>query len=90
MSIEVRPCNSVDELRAALTPIWHYFGRPPADEQVANFARVLTPQRAHAAWEDGQVVGGCGSYGLDLTVPGGRVRAAGGPPGGAPPRLALR
>src|SRR2546421_448113 len=34
----------------------------------------------HAAWEDGAAVGGAGAFPFELTVPGGRVRAAGGVP----------
>ena len=77
MHIEVRPSSSIDDLRMALSPIWHYFGRPPQEEQVASFARLMTPQRAHAAWEGGQVVGGAGAFPFEVTVPGGQVRAAG-------------
>jgi predicted acetyltransferase len=77
MSIEVRACASTDELRGALLPIWHYSGVAPPSEQLASFARVLAPHRAYGAWDQGRIVGGAGALALDLTVPGGRVRAAG-------------
>lgn len=77
MSIEVRACASRDELRGALLPISHYFGSALPDEQLASFARVLAPPRACCAWDGSQIIGGAGALALDLTVPGGRVRAAG-------------
>ena len=46
------PCSSAEELREAIGPIWHYFGRStPTD--------------------------GAGAFPSELTVPGGRVPAAG-------------
>ncbi len=78
LKIEVRSCASAEELRLALTPISHYFGRSaPADNQLELLARVLPAERVHAAWEDGRAVGGAGSFPFQLTVPGGRVAAAG-------------
>jgi predicted acetyltransferase len=76
-SVEVRPCASTEELRDALLPIWHYWGSAPTDERFASFARVLAPHRAYGAWDRGQIVGGSAALALDLTVPGGRVPAAG-------------
>lgn len=78
MGYEVRVCASALEFREAVRPIWHYFGRSaPADDQVGRLARVLPIERVHAAWEGGRAVGGAGSFPFELTVPGGRVRAAG-------------
>jgi predicted acetyltransferase len=77
MSVEVRPCASADELRDALVPIWHYFWPAPPDERFASIAGVLAPHRAYGAWDQGRIVGGSGALPLDLTVPGGRVPAAG-------------
>jgi predicted acetyltransferase len=77
MTVEIRPASSTDELLMTLSPIWHYFGRPPSDEQLASFDRIMTPRRAHAAWEGGNVVGGSGAFPFELSVPGGKVRAAG-------------
>src|SRR5262245_49535469 len=65
-------------MRAAVSPIWHYFGRSkPTDEQIDSLARVLPPERVHAAWDGASVVGGAGAFPFELTVPGGRVRAGG-------------
>jgi predicted acetyltransferase len=77
MSVEVRPCSSTEELREALSPIWHFFGGGPTDESAARFSHVLPPERMLAARLDGQVVGGGGAFPFELTVPGGRVRAGG-------------
>jgi predicted acetyltransferase len=76
-SVEVRPCASTDELRDTLLPIWHYWGSAPTDERLASFLRVLAPHRAYGAWDRGRIVGGSAALALDLTVPGGRVQAAG-------------
>src|SRR5207253_986469 len=52
-------------------------GSAPSADAVENLSRLLTPGRLHAAFEDGRAVGGAGSFPFELTVPGGRVRAAG-------------
>jgi predicted acetyltransferase len=78
MSWHVRPCASADELRAAAAPIWHYFGRSaPSAEQLDALGRLLPPERMHAVWDEGRVVGGAGAHLFALTVPGARVPAAG-------------
>src|SRR5207244_9203007 len=78
VSWKVRMCASGEELRAALGPIWHYFGRSaPNEDQFERLACVLPAERVHAAWEGGRAVGGAGAFPFTLTVPGGRVRAAG-------------
>ena len=78
MAIEVRHCTSPDQFRHAITPITTYFGRASPDEGHADrLMRVLPAERVYAAWDGDRVVGGLGSYPLRLTVPGGRVPAAG-------------
>lgn len=78
MEVEIRACASPEEARQATTPLMHYFGRSaPNDDQVERLARILPAERVYAAWEDGQAVGGLAAYPLHLTVPGGRVPAAG-------------
>ena len=74
--VEVRPCRP-EEFSAGLSPIFHYFGRAPTEEAAENIGRLLPADRLHAAWEDGAVVGAAGAFPFELTVPGGRVRAAG-------------
>src|SRR5262245_3032516 len=76
--MHVRACTSVEEMRAAFAPIWHYFGRlPPTEDQLKHFARVLEPARVHAGFDGDSIVSGSASFAFDLTVPGGQVRAAG-------------
>lgn len=78
MEWTVRVCASAEEMRAAVSPIWHYFGRSgPTDAQIATLAQALPADRVHAVWDGGRVVGGAGAFPFTLTVPGGRVRAAG-------------
>jgi predicted acetyltransferase len=78
MGVEIRPCTSPDEFRQAITPITTYFGQATPDEtHVDRLMRVLPAERVYAAWDRDRVVGGLGSYPLQLTVPGGRVPAAG-------------
>ena len=74
--IEVRPCRP-EEIAQGLAPIFHFFGSPPSAEAVDNLGTLFTDGRLHAAFEDGAAVGGAGAFPFELTVPGGRVRAAG-------------
>ena len=74
---EVRPCGDRDEFRRALYGIAQYFGGPPTDEQLDRFLRVLELERMHAAFEDGEIVGGAGAFSFDLSVPGGSLPCAG-------------
>jgi predicted acetyltransferase len=74
--VEVRPCRP-EEVVQGLAPIFHFFGSAPDEEAVDNLSTLLTPGRLHAAFEDGRAVGGAGAFPFELTVPGGRVRAAG-------------
>jgi predicted acetyltransferase len=76
MSVEVRPARPEDVI-GTLRPVFHYFGREPNEESARRFVRVLAPERMHAAWEDGQIVGGASAFEFQLTVPGAVVPAAG-------------
>src|SRR5262245_59472717 len=76
MAIEVRSCEP-GELAEGLTPIFHYFGQTPKQDGLTMLTAVLAPERLHAAFEDGRAVGGAGAFTFTLTVPGGRVPAAG-------------
>ena len=69
MAIEVRTC-APDEVRGALNGIWHYFGALATEEDVERFAPIMPPERVHAAFEDGEIVGGAGAYLFETTVPG--------------------
>src|SRR6266705_7090539 len=78
MPIEINAGRSPDEILAALAPVMHYFGgSTPTPQDGSRFTPFLEPSRAFTASEDGAVVAGCASFPLELTVPGGVVRAAG-------------
>jgi predicted acetyltransferase len=72
MPVEIAACRSPDEVLSALGPLWHYFGRTLTPEDGRRFLPFIEPSRAFVAREDGAVVGGCASFPLDMTVPGGR------------------
>jgi predicted acetyltransferase len=71
MAVEVRAC-APDEVLGALNGIWHYFGKAVTEDDVERFRPVLPHERVHAAWVDGQIVGGAGAYLFETTVPGAR------------------
>lgn len=77
MTIEIRTCADAEDLRASMSSIWHYFGLPPTEEAVGNFAVLVGPGRGLVARVDGAVAGGCCSFPMQLTTPGGAVKAAG-------------
>jgi len=77
MPIEIVACRVAEELLPALAPVFHYFGRTPVPQDGSRFLPFIEPSRAFAARENGLTVGGCGSFALEVTVPGGTVRAAG-------------
>lgn len=76
MTLEVRAA-APDELLAAVRPIWLYGGSAPTEERAQTVLRFLEPGRMHAAFDGEEAVGGAGAFSFDLTVPGGRVAAAG-------------
>jgi predicted acetyltransferase len=77
MSFDVRPCADLGEFDRALLSIGQYFGNESDPEGVERFTRMLPIEHMHAAWEDGEVVGGAGSFPFEMSVPGALVRCAG-------------
>ena len=77
MSLEIRPCGGLAEFGSALMAIGQYVGNEPDPEKAERFSRLLPLERMHAAWEDGQVVGGAGSFPFSMSVPGGALPCAG-------------
>ena len=76
--MNVRPCATAEEMRAAFAPIWHYLGQlPPTEDAIKHFARVLEPERVVIGFDGDAAVAGSAAFPFDLTVPGGRVKAAG-------------
>lgn len=77
MSVEIRPCSSLEELRDALNAISHYFGNRFTEEETQRFAGWIDVERMHAAWDGDAIVGGAGAFDYRMSVPGGDVPAAG-------------
>lgn len=77
MAVGIERCADVEELRASMSSIWHYFGLPPTEEAVGNFAALVGPDRGLLARENGATAGGCCSFPFELTTPGGRLKTAG-------------
>ncbi len=70
MAYRVRRCRSLEELGPAVGAIGHYFGWVPSTEDVERFSKLLPPERMHAAFDGGDIVGGSGAFSFELTVPG--------------------
>lgn len=78
MAWEIRPTADLQEFKAAVGAIGHYFGGWPADDEAAQrFSSNLPLERMHAAFDGDRVVGGAGAFPFELTVPGGQVRCGG-------------
>src|SRR6059058_5223056 len=73
----VRACADQDEYSRAIGAIGQYFNPPPSEELYERWARTLPHDRMHAAFEDGQIVGGAGAFPFELSVPGGSLPCAG-------------
>src|SRR3954464_4432801 len=74
---EVRPCADQDEYGRAIGAIGQYFNPPPDETFFERWVRTLPHERMHAAFEDGQIVGGAGAFPFELSVPGGSLPCAG-------------
>jgi predicted acetyltransferase len=74
---EVRPSADQDEYTLAIGAIGQYFNPPPTEEFLERFVHTLPYERMHAAFEDGQIVGGAGAFPFELSVPGGSLPCAG-------------
>ena len=77
MPFRVRAVRDLEEYRAAVAAIGHYFGWVPTVEDVERFSSLLLPERMHAVFDEGRVVAGAGAYGFELTLPDGPAPAAG-------------
>jgi predicted acetyltransferase len=77
VTFTVRQCRDRDELARAINAIGHLFARPPDDARLDRFLQVTSLDRTFAAFDGDEIVGGCGSFPFDLTVPGGSLACAG-------------
>src|SRR5215471_15633294 len=75
--LEVRPCRDREELAKAFYGIGQYFGRFPEEDMLDRWTRIHETDRMHAAFDDGEIVGGAGAYTFDFSVPGGSTPCAG-------------
>ena len=75
--MEVRPVRDRDEFARAFYAIGQYFGGPPPEDMLDRWLRYFELERMHAAFEDGEVVGGAGAFTFELSVPGGSLPCAG-------------
>ena len=73
MSFEVRPCGDLAEFGKAFMAIGQYFGQEPDPVGGERFSRLIPIERMHAAWDDGEIVGGAGAFPFRLSVPGGTL-----------------
>ena len=77
MSVEIRVAGPGD-FAEVVKPILHYFGRGEAPPDLTErFEPLIPPERIHAAYEDGAVVGSGGVFPFETGIPGGLIRAAG-------------
>jgi predicted acetyltransferase len=74
---EVRPSRDADEFGGAVYGIGQYFGGPLTEERIDRFSRLLPFERMHAAFEDGEIVGGAGAFPFQFSVPGGVLPCGG-------------
>ncbi len=74
---DVRPVADQEEYGRAIGAIGQYFNPPPGAEFFERWVRTLPHERMHAAFEEGQIVGGAGAFPFELSVPGGSLPCAG-------------
>jgi predicted acetyltransferase len=76
VSYEIRGATA-EEFPDVIGPIFHYFGRPPGGDFADSVRLLMPPDRTHGAFDDGSIVGSASVFPLEMSVPGGFVRAAG-------------
>ena len=74
---EVRPTTDAAEFGRAFNGIGQYFNAELTEERLERFRQVLPFDRMHAAFEDGEIVGGAGAFPFELSVPGGELPCGG-------------
>lgn len=76
MAIEIRPAEPAEASTFART-IAGVFAWELEDANVERFKTTWEPERSQVAYEDGKIVATLGTLSLDLSVPGGSIRAGG-------------
>jgi predicted acetyltransferase len=76
MNVMLRKCRP-DEIRTFMATCEVAFGFDVTDEQAARWSRLLDPDRTVTAFDGDEIVGTAADFQFTLTVPGGKVAAAG-------------
>jgi predicted acetyltransferase len=76
MDVTLRQCRS-DEGELFLKTCEAAFGYDVGQELLGRWLRLFDPDRAVAAWDGEEMVGTAGDFRFTLTVPGGKIPAAG-------------
>src|SRR5438445_6346322 len=74
---DVRAVADQEEYGRAVGAIGQYFNPPPSEEFLERLVQTPPHERMHAAFGDGQIVGGAGAFPFELSVPGGSLPCAG-------------
>jgi predicted acetyltransferase len=77
MAFDVRPVRNLEEFGAAFFAIGQYFGATIEDDRMQRWVDQLGLDRMHAAFSNGEVVGGAAAFTFNMTVPGGDLPTAG-------------
>jgi predicted acetyltransferase len=67
----------IEQHEEFIAPIYTTMGLLPVPERIERLKRIPELTSRLAAFEDGRVVGGAGSYTMEMTTPGGAVEVAG-------------
>lgn len=76
MEIEIRTCTR-EELPTFMRTLEGAFGHDISNENVERHMNVMDADRMHGAFDGDELVGTAGVYPFTLTIPGGRIPAAG-------------
>jgi predicted acetyltransferase len=76
MEIKLRTCND-DELASFLKTLHAAFGYSPKEDEIRRIGRVLDMERTIAAFDGDSMIGTAADFEFTLTVPGGKLPAAG-------------
>jgi predicted acetyltransferase len=77
LTFDVRATSTIEEFTEAVLAIGQYFTLEASSERMERFSKNLPFDRMFACREDGQLVGGAGSFRFEITVPGSSVATAG-------------
>jgi predicted acetyltransferase len=77
VAYRVRTVRDLEEFKAAISAIGHYFGWQPTDDDAERFSKILPLERMLAVFDDGRIVAGAGAYPFELTLPAGPAACAG-------------